>query len=405
VGIQAGIKRRGLLALAPVVGAALLPRLGSPQTVEAANGDQLRAGQSFTETNPFVLANQFGAVTLPPSADLGTGPAFGGVDNAEGVKGFAGGPNGRGVMGVASSGRGVYGSASNGNGVYGRATDGAGVYAEGFNGPGLFAESDFNSAIVANTTGNTSPAIYGNSGTGMQLGVYGRSISSLGVLGRSDSGIGSSGASTNGTGAKGFSTNSNGVEGRSGGGGAGVAAYSQSGLGLYATSATGGAARFDGNVIINGNLTLLGSKAAAVKRSDGTLQEMYAVEAPESYFEGFGRGQLNSGRVTVRLDSDFADTVKPDDYDVFVTPYGQCNGLAVTRRSAAAFEVEELRGGSSSVDFSYRIVAKRKDLVGKRMARVELGAAPRRTADVPKVPELRDLIPEQRRIPPERGRR
>jgi hypothetical protein len=56
-----------------------------------------------------------------------------------------------------------------------------------------------------------------------------------------------------------------------------------------------------------------------------------------------------------------------DGYRVFLTPEGDCKGLYVRSKSAASFEVRELQSGTSSVAFSYRIVAKRKDI--KRHAR------------------------------------
>jgi len=263
-----------------------------------------------------------------------------------------------------------------------------------------------NAAIVGNSNSNSSPAIFGNSGTGNQFGVSGRSISSVGTYGKSDSNTGVFGESATGLGMKGFSASSNGVEARAGGGGAGLAAFSQSGIGVYATSSGGPAARFDGNVVINGSLTLNGSKAAHVKMLNGELRELYAVEMPESYFEDTGRDQLKGGRVVVQLDKDFAQVVKADDYDVFLTPYGDCKGLYVTDLKPNSFEVRELQAGTASLSFSYRVLAKRKDLAGKRMAKVELGPVPKPSPDRPKTPELKDLIgdvptPEPDRKKPE----
>jgi hypothetical protein len=41
-----------------------------------------------------------------------------------------------------------------------------------------------------------------------------------------------------------------------------------------------------------------------------------------------------------------------------------------------SFEVRELNGGSSSLDFSYRVVAKVRGLEKTRLERVELPATP-----------------------------
>jgi hypothetical protein len=51
-----------------------------------------------------------------------------------------------------------------------------------------------------------------------------------------------------------------------------------------------------------------------------------------------------------------------NDYRVFLTPEGDCQGLYVRSKRGASFEVRELQGGTSSVEFSYRIVARRKDI-------------------------------------------
>jgi hypothetical protein len=77
------------------------------------------------------------------------------------------------------------------------------------------------------------------------------------------------------------------------------------------------------------------------------------------------------GRATVKLDADFAKVVTLNDYRVFLTPESDCQGLYVRKRGAS-FEVRELQGGTSSVAFSYRIVAKRKDIKRHtRFAKIE----------------------------------
>jgi len=73
----------------------------------------------------------------------------------------------------------------------------------------------------------------------------------------------------------------------------------------------------------------------------------------------------------VKLDTDFAKVIKRGDYKVFLTPEGDCRGLYVRRRTAS-FEVRELAGGKSSVAFSYRIVARRKDIrAPQRFAKID----------------------------------
>src|SRR5207244_3833836 len=68
----------------------------------------------------------------------------------------------------------------------------------------------------------------------------------------------------------------------------------------------------------------------------------------------------------------FAAVVHTDDYHVFLSPEGECDNLHVSRRTRTGFEVREQRGQAASVPFSYRVVAKRKDVDAPRFARVTL---------------------------------
>ncbi|MFN8525262.1 MAG: hypothetical protein U0821_19370 [Chloroflexota bacterium] len=77
--------------------------------------------------------------------------------------------------------------------------------------------------------------------------------------------------------------------------------------------------------------------------------------------EDFGRARLVGGAAHVDLEPTFAALVATADYDVFLTPYGEHGGLYVSTRTATGFDVREPRGGSSTLDFGYRVVAKRRD--------------------------------------------
>lgn len=112
-----------------------------------------------------------------------------------------------------------------------------------------------------------------------------------------------------------------------------------------------------------GNLTCTGSITANVRSSivdaDGESRLMYSVESPELWMEDFGASTLTNGSTTVILDPLFAETVNLDEYHVYVTPLGDCQGLYVSNKTATGFEVHELGGGSSDIEFDYRIVAHR----------------------------------------------
>jgi len=124
------------------------------------------------------------------------------------------------------------------------------------------------------------------------------------------------------------------------------------------------------SILTNGDLSCSGSKSAVVPVEHGQkMVALYAVEAPENWFEDFGSGQLTNGSATVALEATYAQTVNTHiEYHVFLTPKGDCNGLYVTNESAASFEVRELHGGHSSIAFDYRIIARRTGYEQIRLA-------------------------------------
>jgi hypothetical protein len=128
---------------------------------------------------------------------------------------------------------------------------------------------------------------------------------------------------------------------------------------------------FSGGVYINGSLTVSGAKSATVPHPDGSLRRLYCVESPESWFEDFGKGTLVAGAACVTLDPDFVSVVENDDYHVFLTPNGNSKGLYVDAQTPGSFEVREQEGGTSSLAFNYRVVARRKDIAGPRFEKVD----------------------------------
>jgi hypothetical protein len=67
----------------------------------------------------------------------------------------------------------------------------------------------------------------------------------------------------------------------------------------------------------------------------------------------------------------------PLGYHVFLTPKGDCKGLFVAGETNSGFEVRELSGGKSTVEFDYRIVAHRNGYEAKRLTRAKMTAAPK----------------------------
>lgn len=121
---------------------------------------------------------------------------------------------------------------------------------------------------------------------------------------------------------------------------------------------------------VGGNLGCSGSKSAVVPVDGGTRKvALYAVEAPDNWFEDFGSAQLSRGSAVVQLEPVFGQTVNSSvEYHVFLTPKGDCKGLYVTNETADSFEVRELGGGTASVGFDYRIIARRKGYENIRLA-------------------------------------
>jgi hypothetical protein len=323
----------------------------------------------------------------------------------------------------AGTGAGLAGSGY--NGIWGKSlsNDGSGVVGEGGaagvkgqnpNAVGVFGTSDQKVGVSG----------YSNQDAGVQgysrnnIGVYGTSEGEgpgaigVGGLAKGESAIGVQGQAPLGTGVFGTSNTGIGVDGQCGGGGTGVNGGSGIGTGVNGSSEAGVGVRanstnaqavyatslhnvavlgvvgdplrnikgfaagfFQGDVYVIGALRVFGSKSAVVPHPDGSRRQLYCMESPESWFEDFGEGKLINGKARVQLDPGFASLVKSDTYHVFLTPYGDSNGLYVSRRNRKGFEVREQRNGKSDLSFSYRIVAKRKDIDGERLAKVAISNA------------------------------
>ena len=96
---------------------------------------------------------------------------------------------------------------------------------------------------------------------------------------------------------------------------------------------------------VSGNLACNGTKSAVVPVDGGTRQvALYAVEAPENWFEDAGSARLSHGSAVVRFEPTFAQTINGGvAYHVFLTPKGDCKGLYVTNETADGFEVAGTR--------------------------------------------------------------
>lgn len=310
---------------------------------------------------------------------------FGGVTtstttNASGVRGEAMATTGatNGVLGVAASttGNGVYGfnaeaTAFTTNGVLGIASRGTGVWgqATGADGWGAAGVADVNNGI----------GVFGQANGTNGIGVYGRSNNA--------SGFGLQGFNSNASGT-GIIASGNNIGGSyliAGTGGAftgatyGIAAFKNGALAnntaagyfIASTTANAGvivAARVGGTNYKIINIGAFGGNVSTdVWDTDNkTRRIMFAPEAPEIFFQDFGRGELINGKVHIALDSIFSRNIVVNEQhplNVFIQLEGDCNGVYVTNKTATGFDVIELNNGKSNVKFSYFVNANRADYI------------------------------------------
>jgi hypothetical protein len=241
------------------------------------------------------------------------------------------------VQGINNVGIGVLGQSSTGTGVVGQTASGIGVRGE----------------------------IVGTSNVG-SIGIYGANLSSFAGLGPGAGGFGVYGLSAKGHGLVGATATS---------GGAAVVGATNGVLGANA-------AAFYGPVVVSGDFVVLGAKSAAVPHPDGSHRRLYCVESPDSWFEDFGKGQLDGGCASVPIDPDFAAVVDLTDYHVFVTGYDDFD-LRVSERSSNSFRIVA-KDATSSGRFSWRIVAKRKDIAAPRFEAVTIPPEP----TLPPIPDV-----------------
>lgn len=112
-----------------------------------------------------------------------------------------------------------------------------------------------------------------------------------------------------------------------------------------------------------GKIAVTGSKSASVPTTKGN-QLVYCTESPEIWFEDLGGGKLVNGQIHIALDPMYLETIFISDEHkmrVFLQEEGDSNGLIVIKDADnKGFTVKEKNGGTSNIEFSYRIMAKRR---------------------------------------------
>lgn len=422
--IRGTMRRRGVIAAAAAVIAALAAKSVADANPVSANAgtwslpyDTLSVTYTVASTDGVIAVHNNGTDTGMYGRSYGHGVfgrtyattgGFAGVygDNGNGSSGLYGvygnGGSGTGVAGVAGGGYGVSGATSTGIGVYGSTgASGFGVYGSSGSGSGIgvYGSSSGNHSVFGNLFGGVAntAAVYGSGDGGSTYGVYGSNFgTATGVYGHSNSGVGVFGVSGGGTGqpfgvvgsvaaAPGFAlygvANVSGTVGFAAGAGVtGAIAGQFSGpVNIYNNGAIA-----PGNLYVQGNQTIVGTKSAAVPHPDGSHRLLYCMESPEAWFEDFGTGTITAGKAEVKFDTDFAAVVDTNTLHVFTEAHDETHHLAVKATSGKGFSVAaDVAGlaarGVKAADvngtFSYRVVAKRKDVKAERLARFELPKA------------------------------
>jgi hypothetical protein len=290
----------------------------------------------------------------------GDGNAVNGNSNGD-VLGTAG------VLGVAGYRTGVGGIA----GVWGDAAQHVGVIGSSISYSGVYGASTNSYGVQAFTSNGAS--VYGVSGSSLNPSLAGP----IGLWGDVTGdpytqGVNTPGAAVVGTAtalaAGYFSNNSDIATVTIHNYGGGYDLYQASAFRTLEASTPKGTCGFGGN----GDMTCTGQvKALATTNSGARTVETYSMQSPENWMEDFGSGTIKNGRTTVSIDAAFAETVSGSaDYHVFLTPRGDSKGLYVTNATAGSFEVHESGGGTSTIGFDYRIVAKRRGFETQRMVDV-----------------------------------
>ena len=368
-----------------------VPQLGAANTFT--NSNTLNVNSS----NPILLMHNTGA---GDGVDLwASGSNANGIYANAGYTGVYGTGGNTGVVGVG----GTYGGSFSGN---------DGILAEG-SAAGVWSlsntDSYFNTAIFGAEYGSTQETvgIEGYTASPAGLGIYGQ------LVGAARSAYGSSGVAIWGD------TNQKGATGVLGSIDDGYAGqfvnnspsgyitlnvadedntYS-SGLLFYAESyGFGGLCAID----VNGNLGCTGTFAPVVSVEGGSRKlELNSISSPESWFEDFGSGQLSNGKAVISIEPTFLETINTEvAYHVFLTPNGESRGLYVSAKSPTSFEVREQGGGTSDIDFDYRIVAKRRGFESVRLedkTAVLLLAEQRSRQQLTKAPAGKRPTPEELR--------
>jgi hypothetical protein len=295
------------------------------------------------------------------------------------------------IEGLATVGNAVEGDATGGVGVLGRATNGDGLYASADTGWAVVAESGSIGVYAVsngtNTPGTGQDGVWGITSTPAAgtAGIFGTAFelsNTHATLVTDDYVAGAWGDTSVVT--DGITRPTVGVIGSADNNYAGLfinnsATYETLAVENLASGPTGlfktlkattahGVCGIGGG----GNLTCSGQvKTLATTGGGARTVETYSTQSAENWMEDYGSGTLENGVGVVKIDPTFAETVSETaDYHVFLTPNADSKGLYVINKTRTSFEVRESGGGTSTLMFDYKIVAKRRGFESQRLVDV-----------------------------------
>ena len=125
------------------------------------------------------------------------------------------------------------------------------------------------------------------------------------------------------------------------------------------------------------------NRLASRARPSAQYASLDSMESGNQWREDFGSAKLMGGVARVALKPDFARTLNTAEaYHVFFTPKADCKGLYIAHQTSTDFEVRELGGRRSSLEFDYRIVGRptqyrlNRESNGRYLARVAMSTKP-----------------------------
>jgi hypothetical protein len=252
---------------------------------------------------------------------------------------------GTGVSGVSTAGGfGVYGSSSTAQGVYGSVNT-SNYHQAGVEGVAVGHSDTYNVNLAA--------AVWGDNGT---PGCGTCTLWNVGVAGTTGDNIAGYFANNSSLGWPTLYAHNYGPSG---------------GTGLFRTLMASTAEGICG-IGGAGNLTCTGQvKTLATTGGGARTVETYSTQSAENWMEDYGSGTLENGVGVVKIDPTFSETVSETaDYHVFLTPNADSKGLYVINKTPTSFEVRESGGGTSTLMFDYKIVAKRRGFESQRLVDV-----------------------------------